>query len=223
MSNPVLEAESIGKTYHDGARELAVLKGASLSVTPGEAVAILGRSGTGKSTLLNCLGLLDRPTEGVVRVEGREASGLSERERTRIRGRTIGFVFQRYHLLGEFDALENVLVAGNIAASGGRDRAEELLIKVGLADRLHHRPGKLSGGEQQRVAIARALMAGPKVLLCDEPTGNLDPATGAEVMDVLWNVVKDARTAMIMVTHDEQVAARAGRVLELADGRLRQR
>lgn len=221
MSDAVLSAEAVGKTYHDGTRELVVLKGVTLRIEPGEIVAILGRSGTGKSSLLNCLGLLDRPTTGRVVVEGTDASSLSDRARTRLRGRTLGFVFQRHHLLGEFNALENVLVAGGLAGRGDRARAEALLAAVGLNERLTHRPGQLSGGEQQRVAIARALLPHPQVLLCDEPTGNLDPHTGREVMDVLWKTVAEQSTAMIMVTHDEQVARRAARVLRLEDGTLK--
>ncbi len=220
MSEPVLLANNVSKAFHDGTRELTVLTDVDLALNQGETVAVVGRSGTGKTTLLNCLGLLDRPTGGEISIQGMSAAGLSDARRTRLRGRTIGFVFQHYHLLADFSALENVVIAGGIAGRGNTKKARELLALVGLGDHTSQRPRTLSGGEQQRVAIARALMITPALLLCDEPTGNLDPATGAEVMDVLWDVAKEQGTAMILVTHDSEVAARADRVVQLKDGRL---
>ena len=227
MSDPVLQAKGLAKTYDDGTRTLRILRSVDLAVRAGEVVAVVGKSGTGKSTLLHLLGLLDRPTSGEIQLQGRPVASMSDRERTRLRGRTIGFVFQHYHLLGECTALENVALAGAVGAGGGlgganRKRARELLDAVGLADREGHMPGQLSGGEQQRVAIARALMAAPALLLGDEPTGNLDPETGGQVLEIFWQVVRSASTAMVMVTHDTEVGRRADRVLRLADGTLTQ-
>ncbi len=225
MAETILRAESITKHYHDGTRELKVLREIDLRVKPGDVIAILGRSGTGKSTLLNIMGLLDRPTSGEIYVNNEPTSRLSERRRTRLRGSTIGFVFQQYHLLDEFSAIENIALGRAVGMGGGlgsanRRRAGELLELVGLADRAGHCPGKLSGGEQQRVAIARALMCDPLVMLCDEPTGNLDPDTAAQVLEVFWRVVRQRNTAMILVTHDQEVARKADRVLRLENGRV---
>jgi lipoprotein-releasing system ATP-binding protein len=222
----ILAVEHLAKSYHDGTRELAVLRDVNLSLQAGETLAILGRSGTGKSTLLHLFGLLDRPSRGSLRLLGSDAASLPEAARTRLRSQAIGFVFQQYHLIEEFDAVENVALAaavGRVGSLGGanRTRARELLSAVGLADREKHRPRQLSGGEQQRVAIARALLGRPALLLCDEPTGNLDPATGDQVLQVLWQAVKRERTAMILVTHDTAVANRADRALRLEAGSLR--
>jgi lipoprotein-releasing system ATP-binding protein len=225
MSETVLKAEKLAKTFHDGGRELPILSGVDLEIKKGEVVAILGRSGTGKTTLLNLLGLLDRADAGKLFLAGKEASALGGSDRTRLRGRTVGFVFQHYHLLPEFNALENIVIGGLTGLGSGhgiavRARARELLLSVGLEDRATHLPRKLSGGEQQRIAIARALVCDPALLLCDEPTGNLDPETGKTVLDIFWNVVKSRESSIIMVTHDEEVAKRAHRVLRLRDGKL---
>ncbi len=220
----VIRATGVGKVFHDGERVLHILRDTNLAVMPGESVAILGRSGTGKTTLLNILGLLDRPSAGQVLLRSYDTGQLSESQRTKLRGRAIGFIFQQHYLLHDFTALENVTIAGAFGLRReGRERAEDLLTAVGLQDRLGHKPGKLSGGEQQRVAIARALMCRPALLLCDEPTGNLDPETGAEVLEIFWGLVQKQQTALVLVTHDTQVAARADRVLTLAEGELHAR
>lgn len=217
----VIDAREVVRNFHDGEKDLHILRGASLLVRRGECVAVIGRSGTGKSTLLNILGLLDKPNSGQVEICDYDALRLSQTQRTRLRGRAIGFIYQQHHLLADFNALENVMVAAAFrGAGGGRAEALELLARVGLGDRLRHRPGKLSGGEQQRVAIARALYGNPALLLCDEPTGNLDPATGGEVMDMLWDLVRAQDAGMVLVTHDMEIASRADRIVVLEDGAL---
>lgn len=220
-----LELRDLVKTYHDGDGRLSVLKGVDFSVRPGEAVAIVGKSGSGKSTLLNIAGLLDRQDSGEVFIQGVPSSSLSESGRTRVRGHEIGFVFQNYHMLYDFSILENVMLGAAVGQGGGfgrvnRMRALEWLDRVGLAERARHRPGQLSGGEQQRAAIARALMPEPAILLCDEPTGNLDAATGDEVSRWLWQVAEEAEMAMVIVTHETSLADKADRILLLADGVL---
>lgn len=222
---PVLEIRDLVKTYHDGERRLSVLKGANMRVAAGEAVAIIGRSGSGKSTILNVAGLLDRQDSGEVFVSGKPSSTLTESGRTRLRGREIGFVFQNYHMLPDFNVLENVMLGSAVGLGGGfgrinRLKALEWLDRVGLAERATHRPSQLSGGEQQRAAIARALMPEPGILLCDEPTGNLDAATGEEVTTWLWQVAQSAGMAMIIVTHETSLAERADRIFLLQDGVL---
>ena len=217
---PILLAENLTKTYRlPGAAPIRILDGASLSVEPGERVAVLGKSGSGKSTLLNLLGGLDRPDRGCgarIEVAGRDLARASERTKARVRAETIGFVFQSFHLLPELDIVENVV-----------RRAVELLRAAGLGERLGHKPRELSGGEQQRVAIARALANAPSLLLADEPTGNLDPATGLQVLDLLFGLAgaaggEDApRPALVMVTHSDAVASRCDRVLRLEGGALR--
>ena len=194
MSEPVLEVDDLHKTYHDGEGRLSVLRGINFTVDAGRSLALVGRSGSGKSTILNLVGLLDRPDSGEIRIAGQTASMMGEGGRTRFRAQSIGFVFQNYHLLGDFSVLENVMLGAAIGRGGGFGRenrleALEWLERVGLGERAKRRPSKLSGGEQQRAAIARALMVRPRLLLCDEPTGNLDAATGVEVSDWLWRVV----------------------------------
>ncbi|MCC8191284.1 MAG: ABC transporter ATP-binding protein [Planctomycetes bacterium] len=223
--HPALAIENLVKTYHDGEGRLSVLNGVHFTVSAGESVAIVGRSGSGKSTILNLAGLLDRADAGEIRIGGVATSGLSEGRRTALRGRAIGFVFQNYHMLADFSILENVMLGAAVGRGGGfgranRARAEEWLDRVGLAERRRHRPGQLSGGEQQRAAIARALMPEPQLLLCDEPTGNLDAATGEEVARWLWRVSGDAGMALVIVTHETALARRAGRVLRLENGVL---
>jgi len=225
---PLVVVQGLGKDYRDGARTIGVLHDLDLELGAGETVAVTGRSGSGKTTLLNLIGLLDRPTAGQIYFRGEPAAGMGDRARSELRARTVGFVFQAYHLVAELSALENVLLAARVAAGAGwllgaraaRRRARELLGRVGLGDRLRHRPAKLSGGEKQRVAIARALVNNPKVLLADEPTGNLDAATAREVENLLFELVAERNLAMLLVTHEPALAARCGRVTVLEAGRL---
>jgi predicted ABC-type transport system involved in lysophospholipase L1 biosynthesis ATPase subunit len=223
----LLSARGLRKSFRIGDRRLEVLHGIDLDVAPGERMCIMGASGAGKTTLLNILGLLDHPTEGEVRLQGRDAWRLTPLERARLRNATIGFVFQFYHLLPELDAVENVLLPAMIANSGRewrrrrkelREGARTMLADFGLSERMDHRPSQLSGGEQQRVAMARALILGPSLVIADEPTGNLDRATGDRVLDLLLNEQRRRGVAMILVTHDERLAARAGRVVYVEDG-----
>ena len=226
MSNPattpVLECRGVTKVYDDGTRKLDILRGVDLAVYQGEILAITGPSGVGKSTLLHLIGTLDVPSEGEVLFHGNSVWKAGRTEVNRIRNRELGFVFQFYHLLPEFSALENVMMPA--LCQGARQshclaRAEELITRVGLADRKTHKPGQLSGGEQQRVAIARALYNNPSVLLCDEPTGNLDERTGSSVLDLLWDLnTKDGAT-LVLVTHDERLAAKAHRWVRIHEGR----
>lgn len=220
---PVLEAESLAKTYDEGVAPVVVLSGVSLQVRPAEMVAVVGASGSGKSTLLHLLGGLDRPTSGSVRIGGVEMTSLSEEGRSKLRCRSVGFVFQFHQLLPEFTALENAMMPGWIAGrpSGEvRTRAEGLLRDLGLGARLEHKPAELSGGEQQRVAVARALHLKPAVLLADEPTGNLDrPATQA-LLEILTRYRQGESQAIVIATHNAEVARAAGRVLALQDGQL---
>ncbi|HLQ67785.1 MAG TPA: ABC transporter ATP-binding protein [Candidatus Limnocylindrales bacterium] len=220
---PVLEAEGLAKTYDEGIAPVTVLNGVSLRVRPAEMVAVVGASGSGKSTLLHLLGGLDRPTAGTVRLAGLEMSSLSEEGRSRLRCRSVGFVFQFHQLLPEFTALENAMMPGWIAGrptAEVRTRAEGLLRDLGLGARFEHKPAELSGGEQQRVAVARALHLKPAVLLADEPTGNLDrPATQA-LLEILARYRQEESQAIIIATHNPEVARAAGRVLALQDGYL---
>jgi len=223
MSEAVLEARGVERFFQDGERRLEVLLGVDLEVTLGETVVVVGASGTGKSTLLHILGALDRPTGGRVRVGDRWLDDLSVRELAFLRNREVGFVFQMHHLLLEFSALENVmlpLLARGESPVESRRRAGEMLDRVGLADRLEHSPVKLSGGEQQRVAVARSLVGGPKLVLMDEPTGNLDPGTAERVLDLVFDLAGGDGTSFVMVTHDARLAARADRALTLSGGKL---
>lgn len=219
----LVKAENLHRKYVIRHNEIDVLKGADLSVEAGESVAIVGRSGAGKSTLLHILGGIDRPDKGSGTVEicGTDLYAVSASRRSRIRAEKIGFVFQSYHLLNEMDVLENVtLPALAIGERGAENRALELLDAVGLAERVHHMPQELSGGEQQRAAIARALINSPDIVLADEPTGNLDGETGATVMEMLFRMVCQRGKALVMVTHDEQIAGKCERTLYLRDGCL---
>jgi len=219
----VIEARGLHKTFHDATRDLRVLRGVDLTVRRGESAAIVGASGAGKSTLLHLLGGLDQPTEGKVLLSGQLYSSLSEEEIAQRRAQSIGIVYQSHHLLPEFTALENVMLPGMVArlsAADARRRAAQRLDEVGLGDRLHHRPARLSGGEQQRVALARALMNDPLVVLADEPTGNLDAETAREAIELLWNSTLAKGRALIIVTHEPSIARRAGRIYLLERGRL---
>jgi lipoprotein-releasing system ATP-binding protein len=220
----VLSARGVRKTYLGGdGQPLEILTGADLDVAPGEFVAIVGASGAGKSTLLHLLGALDRPTAGTIQLDGRDLATLPRKELGELRNRSIGFVFQFHHLLRDFNAVENVALPmriGGMAAHEARRRAEQLLAQVGLEARMSHRPPQLSGGEQQRVAVARALANEPRVVLADEPSGNLDAAHAGELHDLLASLARDFETALVVVTHNRQLAARADRLLSVEDGRL---
>jgi lipoprotein-releasing system ATP-binding protein len=227
MSTPVLAASAVTKNYRLGKREIPVLRGVDLALYPGERVALLGASGAGKSTLLHVLGLLDAPTSGSVLFDGRPVHDLPIAERARLRHQHTGFVFQFYHLIPELTALQNVLLARMMATStlgywrtrgAARAAATGLLAQVGLQDRLHHRPAELSGGERQRVAIARALLAEPKVVLADEPTGNLDSATAAGVVELMFSIQQERKLAFLLVTHNEDLARRCDRIVRMRDG-----
>jgi lipoprotein-releasing system ATP-binding protein len=223
MPDPVLRLAAVHRRYRTEAGELPVLRGAELDLHAGEIVALVAPSGTGKSTLLHLAGLLERPDGGDVMVEGRAAGALADDARTAIRRRTIGFVYQFHHLLPEFTAAENVLLpqmADGRPRSVAAARARDLLTRLGLGARLDHRPGRLSGGEQQRVAIARALANAPRVLLADEPTGNLDVGTSSLVFDALLDTVRGFGMGALIATHNPDLARRMDRVVTLADGRV---
>ncbi|MEE8242248.1 MAG: ABC transporter ATP-binding protein [candidate division NC10 bacterium] len=218
-----LQVRDLRKSFRMGAEELHILKGVNLSVRRGEFLAIAGPSGVGKSTLLHILGGLDRPTAGEVYYEGVEISRLPEGELAVFRNQTVGFVFQFHHLLPEFTALENTLMPALIGRQPlvrAQEAAKGILQRVGLAERLTHRPGELSGGEQQRVAIARALALSPDVLLADEPTGNLDSKTGEAIFDLLRELNQEQGLTVVLVTHNEWFARRTDRLLRMADGQL---
>lgn len=219
---PVIECRGLEKTYHDGSRELRILRGIDMEVHDGDLMVITGPSGVGKSTLLHIIGTLDRPTAGDVLFRGRSMQKTFGAAINRIRNEEIGFVFQFYHLLPEFTALENVMMPGlsrGKRRSQCQPRAEALLDTVGLAERMTHKPGQLSGGEQQRVAIARALFNEPSVVLADEPTGNLDERTGEGIVELLYNLNVEQHVTLVMVTHDEALASRAVRWIHLHEGK----
>jgi len=224
MSEAMLELSGITKGYNRGKpSEVVVLRGATLSVAKGEVVALVAPSGAGKSTLLHIAGLLDVPDAGVVKLGGREMGGLSDKARTEARRAEVGFIYQFHHLLPEFTALENVVIpqlANGVAKPVAEARARELLGKVGVAARAEHRPAALSGGEQQRVAFCRALANGPKLLLADEPTGNLDPATSDQVFGVLMELVRETGLSALIATHNLELAARMDRVVRLTAGQV---
>jgi lipoprotein-releasing system ATP-binding protein len=222
MSEPVLALTGIERSF-PGAEVVRVLRGVDLAVAAGEAVALVAPSGAGKSTLLHVAGLLERPTAGQVRIAGVDAGALGDDGRTALRSRAIGFVYQFHHLLPDFSALENVVLPQLLAGRGQRDareRAGRLLERVGLGHRLKHRPARLSGGEQQRVAIARALANGPRLLLADEPTGNLDPVTADGVFTVMRALTAEGDAAAVIATHNHDLARRLDRTVTLVDGKL---
>ncbi|HEY6553301.1 MAG TPA: ABC transporter ATP-binding protein [Vicinamibacteria bacterium] len=216
----MLECESLSKSYPSGGRDLTVLDGITFALQPGGFLALLGPSGSGKTTLLGLLAGLDQPTTGRVRLDGQDLALLSEDERARVRRDKIGFVFQSFHLIPTLTARENVEVPLELRGEDGRTRADALLARVGLADRGHHYPSQLSGGEQQRVALARAFVHGPRVLFADEPTGNLDAANGALVIDLLAELNHETGTTLVLVTHDLDLAGRARRIIRLSHGAL---
>lgn len=227
-NDAILTARDVTKEYEIDTRRLSILQNVDLSVQPGEILGIVGSSGAGKSTLLHLLGLLDTPTLGEIFLEGRPCGLLSAEERAHLRNRAIGFVFQFYHLIPELTALQNAVLPRMICSvrkwrqisQAEEGRAKELLTRFGLGDRLSHKPTQLSGGERQRVAIARALVPKPQILLCDEPTGNLDSKTGAQILNILEEVHRQEGTTLVVVTHDERVAARCSRVVRMKDGRV---
>ena len=219
----MIALRNLTREYVDGPRVVRVLTGLDLDIAAGERIAIVGESGVGKSTLLHILGTLDRPTSGDVWFDGENMATKSDHELARFRNREIGFVFQFHHLLPDFTALENVMMPawiGGVAADEAERRAARLLTRVGLAERLEHKPGELSGGEQQRVAIARALVQEPRVVLADEPTGNLDPVTGAGVQDLLIELNRERHLTLVVVTHNRALADAMDRTLRLAGGRI---
>jgi lipoprotein-releasing system ATP-binding protein len=223
MSSPVLSLRGVERVYKTEAGDLPVLRGVDIDVYPGEVVGLIGPSGSGKSSLLHSAGLLERPDAGLVALGGRDCSKLSERVRTRIRLGTVGFVYQFHHLLPEFSALENVAMPGMIAGRSrveANARAQELLGELGLTARVNHQPAQMSGGEQQRVAIARALANKPQLLLADEPTGNLDPATSAAVFQSLYSLARGQGVAALIATHNMDLARYMDRVFALKDGHL---
>ncbi|MHB8528276.1 MAG: ABC transporter ATP-binding protein [Caulobacteraceae bacterium] len=226
MSEAVLEVRGLRRVYMTGGRALEVLKGADLMVGAGEIVGLVGPSGSGKSSLLHAAGLLEHPTGGTILIDGRDCSALPDRARTRIRLGTIGFVYQFHHLLPELSALDNVALPAMIAGRSrawARDRAEGLLTELGLADRLVHQPAQLSGGEQQRVAVARALANAPRLLLADEPTGNLDPATSGTVFTTLQEAARARGAAALIATHNLDLVRNMSRILAIREGRVEER
>ncbi len=223
MSNTILACEAVCKNYYDGQLNVQVLDNLTLQVDKGQSIGIVGASGSGKSTLLHILGGLDKPTSGRVSLMGQDLSQLSQKQLSGLRNQYLGFVYQFHHLLPEFSALENVmmpLLIGKRPKEQARERALLMLEKVGLKDRVLHRPGELSGGERQRAAIARALVTDPACLLADEPTGNLDRKNALNILDMMMELKQELGTALVVVTHDDEMAARFDRVLNMTDGAL---
>ena len=223
VNQAVVRCVGVGKTYAEGKLKVEVLRGVDLAIASGERVAIVGSSGAGKSSLLQLMGGLDVPSVGEVWVDGRDLARLSETSRGLLRNQSIGFVYQFHHLLGEFSALENVampLLIRGASVSEARERAQAILDRVGLGKRLEHKPGELSGGERQRTALARALVTRPKVVLADEPTGNLDSRNAGAMFDLLMELNAEQGTALVVVTHDLSLAARMDRVLHMRDGAI---
>ncbi len=226
MTDLVLEANAIARSFRQGPIDLDVLRGVGLEIRAGERIAIIGASGSGKTTLLQILGGLDRPTSGTVRVGGQDIHALDERARGELRNRALGFIYQFHHLLQEFSALENVampLLVRRTPHAEAEDRARKILERVGLGERLIHRPNELSGGERQRAAVARALVTGPRIVLADEPTGNLDGANAESVFELMLELNRELATSLVVVTHDRKLAARMDRILELERGNLVER
>lgn len=224
MSETILSARNVYKTYLLGKRSLEVLRGINLEMHQGEFLALRGASGAGKSTLLHLLGGLDNPNQGEIWLAQQNLATLSRRELARVRNQEIGFIFQAYYLLPELDALENVCLPARMARTDARQaevRGRDLLARVGLKDRVDHKPYELSGGEQQRVAIARALINEPDLILADEPTGNLDSHTGEEIIELLVSLRAEKQTTLVIATHDAKVAARAPKIIELVDGQVK--
>lgn len=224
MSDALISARALTKSYSMGQRTLEVLRGVSVDVSPGDFLAVRGASGAGKSTLLHLLGGLDSPNAGEVFFAGKNLSSLSKSDLATLRNQRIGFIFQAYHLLPELDALENICLPARMArkpAAQAEARGRDLLARVGLSERSDHLPFELSGGEQQRVAIARALINEPDLILADEPTGNLDSHTGGEIIELLCSLRAEKNSTLVIATHDEHVAARAPKMIELADGQIK--
>jgi ABC-type lipoprotein export system ATPase subunit len=226
---PILEAIDIRKTYEDGSTKVVVLKGVDLTIERGRIVAIIGPSGVGKSTLLHILGLLDRPSSGRLEYQGKDITNLKERKRASLRSSDWGFVFQMFHLLPDLNARENAMLPALVGSgpfgrtmprSQAVKRSEEILNRVGLGERLSHRPNQLSGGEKQRVAIARALMNSPQLVFCDEPTGNLDPKTSEEIFQLILDYNQEYQQTFVLITHEHHLAAQADAVYRMDDGRL---
>lgn len=221
MNDPILTCQNLTKRYRQGELDVDVLRGVNLAIMPGEQTAIMGASGSGKSTLLHLLGGLDKPTGGNVVLGGQDLSKISGRQQAKLRNRSLGFIYQSHHLLGEFTVLENVamplLIAGK-AVKEAKNRAQDLLARVGLGHRIAHKPGELSGGERQRAAVARALINQPALILADEPTGNLDSKTAEQVYQLMLELNQELQVSFLVVTHDASLAAKMGKVLYMADG-----
>jgi len=224
MTDPVLDCRNVVRRFNEGASTLVVLNGVDLQIQPAECVAIIGASGSGKTTLLQILGGLDEPNEGEIFINGEAMHGIDESRKGDLRNQNVGFVYQFHHLLPEFTAEENVAMPLMIRQQRRADaieEARELLGRVGLGERLHHKPGELSGGERQRAAVARALITRPRLVLADEPTGNLDAGNGEQVLNLMLQLNRELKTSLVIVTHDHSIAARMDRIIVLEDGTLR--